>query len=159
MDELRLDITGQDRIDRAEGALSEADASLAEEIPHVLQELAERLAEKAKARILKEPVHGPRQTGIRGVIAAGVGVRPTEDGAHITTSMPKADEAELPRGFDEPVRGWRHPVFGHRDRWVTQHSDFSWFMSSMQSGDKDGEQKLKDLLERAAESIAARTAS
>ncbi len=30
-----------------------------------------------------------------------------------------ADQANLPRYLDDP-RGWRHPVFGHKARWVRQ---------------------------------------
>jgi hypothetical protein len=53
------------------------------------------------------------------------------------------------------VRGWRHPVFGHRNRWVRQTSGSDeWFMDSMRRGAEPLEDRLTRNLELAAEAIA-----
>jgi hypothetical protein len=154
---LGLDVSAG-QLDRATAALREADDSLSVDIPQEMLQLANRLATLAQRRILEEPTHGVKQTGLRATIAAGVQVEPTPEGAHISTSVPKSNEAELPRGTDDPIRGWMHPVFGHMDRWVRQHDSFSWFMDSMQTGQDDGERALQNLLEDAARRINAEVA-
>lgn len=154
-DELDLSISDSGALDRASAALTDADERLPADILREVRQVAARLANIARARALAEPTFGPKHTGLRAQVAAGVGVSETELGAKVTTSMPQANEAVIPRGLDQ--NGWRHPVFGNKSRWVVQHGAFSWFMDSMQGGRSDGEQNLERLLEETAERIAAAT--
>lgn len=151
--ELNIRITGAEAFERVSAALSEADDSMPGNIRKEMVLLANRLAAIAKRAALAEPTHGANHTGLRERVSRGVGVRETDDGAVVTTSMPVPDEAVIPRGLD--AHGWRHPVFGNTRRWVTQHGAFSWFMDSMQGGRSDGEQNLERMLNEVAERIAA----
>lgn len=151
--ELNIRVNGSEAFDRASAALGRADAEMPGKVQKELTALAKRLAYIASRAALSEPTHGAGHTGLRENVSRGVGVRETEDGAVVTTSMPVPNEAVIPRGLD--AHGWRHPVFGNRNRWVTQHGAFAWFMDSMQGGRSDGEQNLERLLNETAEAIAA----
>src|SRR5690242_470492 len=108
MTELKISVDGDEVFSRASKALGEADDSLAVDVPHEARLLADRLAAIAKKAVLGEPTHGIKQTGLRATVSEGVEVRENAPGdVTITTSMPKPDEAELPRGMDEPIRGWQ----------------------------------------------------
>lgn len=155
--ELDISVSGTEALGRASAALHEAEVGLPDQIRKEVRQVAQRLALIAKRRALEEPTHGPKHTGLRAQVSAGVSVSDTETGAKITTSMPQADEAVIPRGFDDGARGWRHPVFGNRNNWVTQRGAFSWFMDSMKGGADDGEQVLHQLLEDTAQRIDAET--
>lgn len=151
--ELGLSVSGNEAIDRASGALAEAEAQMPAKIRKEIFTVAEHLAFIARRRALEEPTHGSKHTGLRKEIAGGVSVEETDGGVRITTSMPQHDEAAIPRGMDATARGWRHPVWGNRHNWVVQHGGFSWFIDSMQSGRSDGEQNLERMLEEAADKI------
>lgn len=159
MAELKISVSGGEVFSRAMSALAEADDSLAVHVPEEARLLADRLAAIAKKAVLGEPTHGLKQRDLRATVSEGVDVRQNGPGdVTITTSMPKPDEAELPRGMDEPVRGWQHPVFGNRNNWVRQHDAFSWFTDSMQSGQEEGQRDLERLLKDAVDRVIAETA-
>lgn len=64
--------------------------------------------------------HGLRASTARG-IKSKVAYTGFKIGARISvdpSAMPRSQRT-LPRRLDNP-RGWRHPVWGHRDRWVPQ---------------------------------------
>jgi hypothetical protein len=151
--ELIIRVNGTEAFERVGAALGEADDEMPGKIRKELVLLANRLAYVASRAALAEPTHGAVHTGLRESVSHGVGVRETDDGAVVTTSMPVPDEAVIPRGLD--AHGWRHPVFGNRNNWVVQHGAFSWFMDSMQGGRTDGEQNLERMLNEVAEKIAA----
>lgn len=155
-----LESYGND-LDRATSALREADDSLAVRIPEEMRMLANRLAAVARRRVLEEPTHGIKHRGLRAELSEGVGVQDIPGGARITTSMPESNERALPRDTDDPVRGWMHPVFGHRDRWVHEDFAFSWFSDSVSSLEawNDGYESLGRVLDEAARRIAERTAA
>lgn len=155
--ELDISVSGTEALGRASAALREAEVELPDQIKKEVRQVAQRLALIAKRRALAEPTHGPKHTGLRAQVSAGVAVVETETGAKIITSMPQSDEAVIPRGLDDGARGWRHPVFGNRNNWVTQRGAFSWFMDSMREGASDGEQALHQVLEDAAQRIDAET--
>lgn len=152
--EFHIRVNGAGAFDRVSTALTDADNQLPGDIRKEAVALANRLATIARRAVLAEPTHGPNHTGMRANVARGVDVSETESGAKITTSMPIPDEAIIPRGLDDAL-GWRHPVFGNRNRWVVQHGAFSWFLDSMQGGRSDGEQNIERLLDEWAERIAA----
>lgn len=149
---LNLDVD-IDALERATGALQEADDSIAEQIPEEMILLANRLAAAARALVLTEPTFGVKQRGFRAELATGVHVEDDAGGADITTSVPNRNERNLPAETDDYLRGWRHPVFGHRDRWVNQSFSFSWFTAPMQRAQSDGTQALQNVLDQAASRI------
>lgn len=51
--------------------------------------------------------------------------------------------------------GWRHPVFGNRDRWVTQQGKIDWFDDAF----KGREGVYKEAVEKAMEDMARRIAN
>lgn len=115
-------------------ALTAANRQMPRDIQVSINEVARGLRDAARVAALSEPAFGKKHTGLRREVSQGVGIVQLPGGVRITTSMPLEDMAIIPRGMDT-VRGWRHPVFGHRDRWVQQTSgDTSWFMDNMQKG-------------------------
>lgn len=69
--------------------------------------------------------------------------------------MADPDEAIIPRGLDRP-QGWRHPVFGNKDVWVTQRPlRPGWFTETFANGHDEIENALTDALEWARDTVAA----
>lgn len=137
-------------------ALRAVDASLPGNLRKELRQAVRPLVARAKAKVRALPTHGVKHTGLRRRVAAGVGVRVSTSrtpGITITTSMRDPSEAAIPRGMDSRV-GWRHPVFGNRDAWVTQHTGGSWFRETFADGREEIQRDVRDVLERAADTVA-----
>lgn len=132
-------------------ALDEVDHTLSEKFRAALEEAARPTLVELQRAALGLPAHRDKHTGLRGRIAAGVGMKTTVKGVRITTSMPHGQE-ELPRGEDNGMRGWRHPVYGNRDVWVQQRGA-SWFKSTISDDRPRFERALGDVLDRACEEI------
>lgn len=64
---------------------------------------------------------GRRVAGLRATIARATKLQVTARGVRfvVQSSQLPEDQRTLPRHLDSE-RGWRHPVFGDRDVWVTQ---------------------------------------
>ncbi|MFJ9848572.1 hypothetical protein [Streptomyces sp. NPDC101150] len=137
-------------------ALREMDASLPKELRKELRQAARPLAQRAKDRVRSIPTRGRGHTGLRARVARGVGIRAAvgrNPAVKITTSMTNPDEAAIPRGLDSP-RGWRHPVFGNRNKWVSQHTYGPWFMETMREGGDDIKRDVKQVMDEAANRVA-----
>lgn len=68
-----------------------------------------------------------RQPGLRRAIAAATKLEITVNGVRVVVrknALPE-DQQSLPRNLDKAT-GWRHPVFGNTDRWVSQRGG-PWF--------------------------------
>ncbi|WP_432112869.1 hypothetical protein [Streptomyces sp. S1] len=81
------------------------------------------VVQRVRAAAMRVDVQGgpAGHTGLRGRVSSGVGVRKgvsTKSTAYfrIYTEMNKNPERPIPRGMDA-AKGWRHPLFGNRDRW------------------------------------------
>lgn len=111
---------------------------------------------KADVRGLELPGGPIGRRGLQNVVASGVrmvsGSGPTINRIRVITAMPESDEAVIPRGMDRRI-GWRHPVFGHRDRWVQQLGG-SWFLDNMQDAERPIEENMTDVLEEQAHFVA-----
>lgn len=150
---LTFDVHGRDALERVMIALSEVGADLPHQINGNVEEVGRELVSRAQHMIRTEPVTGSEHSGLRESIARGTKLTRVGTGRYrIITSVPQSDEAIIPRGFDRP-RGWRHPVFGNRNKWVTQKGDRSWFMDTMHEGWEPLFRKHKETLEAAAERI------
>lgn len=82
--------------------------------------------EKARQRALK------RGGGLREAAARTVRIQITTRGIRIISdskAMP-ANQRTLPKRLDSP-KGWRHPVFGNRQVWVTERGK-PWFGATIQ---------------------------
>lgn len=85
-----------------------------------------------------------RPTGLRASVARGVKSRVQWSGfkygvrIYVDTSSLPQSQRKLPRYLDGQGR-WRHPVWGHRDRWVDQ-SGQDYFRSTI----KPHEKRLRD---------------
>lgn len=137
-------------------ALREVDAAFPGQLRRELRQSVRPLVARAKARVRAIPVHGAKHTGLRRRVAAGVGVRVSlsrSPGITITTSMKDPSEAIIPRGMDRQ-QGWRHPVFGDKDHWVTQRTGGSWFRETLANGRGEIEDDLGRVMDRAAQRIA-----
>lgn len=125
-----------------------------------LSDSMDSIKKNAARRIMEEATHGRKHTGLRASIAAGLRVDPYEDatgsGFSLTSSVPQPDEGAIPRGFDPGLaaRGWRHPVFGNKNKWVSQRGDVSWFSDSVNEETPVVEQKIQDDVEKAIQRLS-----
>jgi hypothetical protein len=154
MSSLEFDVDTSELGD-ATKALRSIERTLPTSFKRAKRDVARDLAKEAQKKVREEPSKkaGPGPRGLRRDIARGVGVVEIEGGYRIYTSMPDEDEAIIPRGMDDRRRGWRHPVFGNRNNWVTQRGEFSWFMETMQDGRDMLEEKFTTALEDAADKV------
>lgn len=149
---IEIEVKGLDKLDDITRAMGIENEQIPKDLKNSIHESAGTLGDRARLRVVLEPTHGPKHTGLRAKVAKGVGLQDIPDGYRITTSMPNANEAAIPRGMDQ--HGWRHPVFGMKDKWVTEGTaDFSWFMDTMQEGEDLVGDGLEHQLENAAERI------
>lgn len=131
-----------------------------------IKDEAKERKKDAAARILLEPAYGGEHTGLREAISRGLEVAQVEDdegdaGYRVITSVPKDDEAIIPRGFDTTWNGWRHPIFAKKDtpeyddprRWTRQHGAFSWFMTAMEPAEPNLTKAIGADMDRAVEEI------
>lgn len=142
---------------KTRAALAHVDRELPRRFRQKLIEAAKPAVQDAQTRVRSIPVSGEEgSTGLRRRVARGVRTvaSPSADIPYlrIITTMPEADEAVIPRGLDRQ-EGWRHPVFGNRDVWVTQHTGGSWFREAIADHREDFEQGLHEALEWAADYI------
>jgi hypothetical protein len=134
--------------------LTKENRQLPRDFKNSVNEVARGLRDAAKVRALQEPALKGKHTGLRAKVSGGVKIIQIESGVRIITSMPKEDEAIIPRGMDT-VRGWRHPVFGRKNNWVRQTSGTeSWFMDTMQKGHEPLRNRLIRDINDAAQRIA-----
>lgn len=138
-------------------ALAVADETAKQQLRDGLVDAAKPVEVSVKSAALALPTHGAKHTGLRAEVAAGVGIQTSlGEGARVrfTTSMADPQKAELPRGLDNGMAGWRHPVFGNMDNWVHQRGG-SWFKQTIANNADKFEKSQTDVLEKMAASIAA----
>ena len=101
----------------------------------VRRELAKTMrpfAPMVRAAILNIPTHGDKHTGLRLRIAKCVQTFAVINGPDVRVGI-EIDSSRMPSGqmslplMMEGVKIFRHPVFGHMDRWVGQDShEYFW---------------------------------
>ncbi len=83
-----------------------------------------------RAAALALPAHGQKHTGLRKKMAAATGTQVRTSGKSPTVSVRTSRsrmgaQASLARATNDG--SWRHPVFGNKNKYVTQFSRKGWF--------------------------------
>lgn len=138
--------------------LREIDKKLPNKFRKDLKAAAKPLMMKAKENAKKIPVKKPDKRRLRRKIATGVAIQVSvgkRARIRIVTRMPDTGTAIIPRGLSTD-KGFRHPVFGDKTKWVVQRAAGSgnWFMDAMQDGNADAQARIKATLEEAKREIA-----
>lgn len=153
---INLRVSGLEDFDRAASSIEYVEREFPKWVRRDIEDSANSIKDNARRRIMEEATHGLKHTGLRASIAAGVSVVSVSDdtgsGSAVVTTVPNANEAPIPRGFDFGLqaRGWRHPVFGNKKKWVSQRGDISWFSDSVNEEKPILEEKVKGAMEDAA---------
>lgn len=155
--EFWVEVSGSDELERASAALGHVARTIPRDIDDEIDDVATRLAEKAAMKVQAVRMKTPgyeRSTGLRRRIARGLGVEKLPDGGRrVTTSMTDSDEAIIPRGFDSPAKGFRHPVFGNKQNWVRQLPADGWFRETIDDAAHILPDRLEEVLDNAADYI------
>lgn len=141
---------------RVADALREIDATLPRKLRKDIRDKVKPLVQQAKAKERAIPIHGAKQTGLRRMVARGVGIRVgvgKNAYVRVTTRVDDPSKISLPRHLDNPSRGWVHPTFGHPPE-VRQHTGDDWFMDTFRHGKDDMVRGIHQVLEDAAQFIA-----
>lgn len=128
---------------------------------------------KSMREVLK-PAAAEAKSSIMGMASAGLGTSPAlrssiarkirpevKLGGRWSGARVKAFKTKNVRDFPNAprrtnrARGWRHPVWGDRDNWVTQHGKTDWFDDAF----KGREGHYKGAVHEAMEAMARRIAS
>ncbi|GGZ80246.1 hypothetical protein ACFOOM_07565 [Streptomyces echinoruber] len=137
------------------------------------KELRRDLAKNMRAAL--RPAAAEAKSAIMAMSSSGPGVSPAlrssiakkirpevKLGGRWSGARVKAFKTRNVRGFpNAPKRtnrpgGWRHPVFGDRDRWVTQHGKLRWFDDAFEGREHTYRQAVLDAMEAMARRIADR---
>jgi hypothetical protein len=151
------DIKPGREIKKVTKALREIDKTLPAKLRKDLKAAAMPIVAKAKANAKTIPVNSTDANKIRAAVARGVSIQvSTGKNARmrVITRMPEKDQAIIPRGFNSP-KGFRHPVFGNREVWVTQiPKESDWFFKAAQSEAPFAIAAVKQVLRDAAKYVA-----
>lgn len=151
---ISFDVLGEREFSEVAKAMSAVHRQLPRDFKNSVNDVARGLRDSARYQALQKFTARKGHTGLRRKVAQGVKLKQIEDGVLVITTMPDEAQAIIPRGLDG-VKGWRHPVFGHRDRWVRQHQGTdSWFLETMRSGHEPLRNRLVNNINDAADEIA-----
>lgn len=125
------------------------DPKLSKELNKAIRKLSNPLRTKVRRAVKALPAKGMSgSTGLRKRVAKGVGRKLTsKKGLRLTTSMPDAKEAALPRGLDF---GWRAPFFGDRTRWFDHSVEGSWFIEPLGEEQDKVKREIVSIMDRYA---------
>lgn len=156
--ELSLDVDGSQELTRAVAALGKAEKDIGRQLVDIIWDGAVDAAEAAALAVQRIPAKGREHTGLRKRIARGIDVKRLPGGkVRIRTTMADHDEAIIPRGFDSPLKGFWHPVFGDMDPEdrVTQRPGvpYRWFRDTVAESQPIIERNLEQMLDDEAEDI------
>lgn len=109
---------------------------------------------RAKQTAKAEAGAGLRETIARAV-AGSISTGSARTGVSVTWKVAAAKmpnkQRRLPKAFNS-AKGWRHPVFGDRENWVTQHGT-PYFDSTIKRHREELGGKIVEGMKKAAESI------
>lgn len=164
---MEVRVVSGDEIRRTADRLRQVDKKLPGQLRKELRKAALPAVKRVKAEVRSMPAAGVRggtsrhphkARQLRRTIARGVRIQASTGGKRgaglrIATVMPTSKQAMLPRGLDAGEKGFRHPVFGNRDMWVTQPGG-SWFREPLAHEFPDVRGRIQRLLEETDKWIA-----
>lgn len=158
MTEINVNVSDGGKSQRIAAALDATNASMLRQLRTEIEAVAQEKATETQAHLQGMPTTHSEHTGLRERIAAGVKVNNLLNnkkvtGVVINTVVEETAEAPIPLGI-ETIRGWRHPVFGHADRWVQQTPRFEWFSALMAPAEGELTDRFTGVLDTAAQEIA-----
>lgn len=113
---------------------------------HSLQ--AGRRAAKAGRDVAKAASRAARRhAGLRDEVAASIKLQVTSKGIRFVADSRNMPESQrtLPRHLDSP-KGWRHPVFGNREKWVHEQGK-PYFAETLKKRAPEFRQSILDAME------------
>lgn len=135
---------------------------LARDLVRGLRLVAEPALLAVRGAILSMDSHSEVEPGLRAAIArqTKISVRTTGRRAGVSiyskkTGMPR-NFYNAPKRLNE-ARGWRHPVFGHVTRWVTQRGRPGWFDDTLKPFREPGKEAASQALHAVARRIMERS--
>jgi hypothetical protein len=145
---------------QAAAALRVVENRLPDWIEDEMDQAIQPVVRKAQSAVMRVDVQGgpAGHTGLRGRVAAGVGVRKgvsSKSNAYfrIFTSMVNVAESPIPRGLDSP-KGWRHPLFGNKNFWYqSRPTKPGWFTDTIADGADSIERAIGNALDRAEKTV------
>ncbi|MFT2016292.1 hypothetical protein ACMA1D_10680 [Streptomyces sp. 796.1] len=153
-------VAGED-FTRVANALRAIDARMPTQLRKEMRDAVKPFVRQAQQKVRTLPVAGNAgHTGLRRKVARGVRATAAVGGRRgsymrIVTSMPEENQVMIPRGLDGE-RGWRHPVFGNRNEWVTQRPiQPGWFVETLSEAREPMTTALLGVLQRARDTVAA----
>jgi hypothetical protein len=157
-DRVRLEMRAGPEFNRVATALRSIDRKLPTKLRKDIRDKVKPLVRQAKFKVINLPVEGDSgSTGLRRRVARGVSVRVgvgVKSYVRVVTRMSDPHQAIIPRGLDDPTRGWKHPTFGHAPE-VRQHAAGHWFVDTFASGKDEIRDGIHHVLEDAADYVAA----
>jgi len=158
-----LDLSGPQRELRDLAAAlrkQENGKDLRKELVSELRSAAGPVRNDARAEIKSMPSRGTRKGGrsLRSAIAQKITVQAKTTGAAVGVRI-IAGQTPNVRGFTNAARNtnmgsWRHPIFGDRNRWVTQSGHKGWFYRAMRRAASPARAGVRDAMNKIAEQIA-----
>lgn len=130
----------------------------------------------ASIRKVHEPIRDKARSNIMGMASGGLKksgpplrqsiAREVRSEVRLENDKPTArllaGNSSMPRDFKWAPRrtvanrGWRHPVFGNKDVWVTQYGKRGWFYKPQRDGEKDFRAAILEAVKNMANRIARR---
>lgn len=159
---IELDLSGPEkRLKRLANALKaeEEGKTLRRELTKGIRSAAGPARQAARASIRSMKSKGHSGSSLRSAIASGLSISVKSSGKDVGVRI-QAKQTKL-RGFSRAPEytdgpGWRHPVFGHRTRWVSQHGKNKWFEDSIKKEKPGIRKEIQKVMDETAEIIARR---
>lgn len=115
---------------------------------------------RVRAAALGLPSKGTYHTGLRRNMAAATGIQArlsgNQAGVAVRISRKRmGKQAGIVRESNNPGY-WRHPIYGHRGSWVTQHSTRGWFDTAIVRSVPEVKSELKRVLDQIEKDLSHR---
>lgn len=142
--------------------MAEADGKkLRRDLGKELKRAAIPIVTHAKSNVMSMPSSGGGAAGapLRATIARQVKTQVRWSGRSTGVRI-RVGRSKMPRGFKNApkrlnsARGWRHPVFGDTDRWVTQQGRPSWFHEATRGHRTEVRKAIQRAMKAAADRVA-----
>lgn len=158
--ELDLSQPAERLLKLANALKSEAEGkTIRKELTKGIRSAAGPARQAARAEIRSMRSKGHRGPSLRSAIASGISISVKPAGKDVGVRI-QAKQTKL-RGFSRAPEytdgpGWRHPVFGHRTRWVSQRGKNNWFEGSIKKEKPEIRKEIERVMDETAERIARR---